>query len=500
MYDAFLQMKLFQFVFMYLILSIIIGVLSGMRIKNASDFVNAGRNLSLPFVIAMVFATWFGSEAILGIPAEFIKEGFSGIIKDPFGAFFCLSIVGAIMAKRWYRLKVITLANIYEKRFGSKVEIIMTLSIVVSYFGWVAAQMTAMGILIHILSGGLIPQDVAIVMGASVVLLYTISGGMLSIAINDFVQFLVIVVSLLYMLFYFTGEAGGITKVIQQANDDKMFFFIKNFDRHSMIEFFGALITLMLGSIPQQDIFQRVTSAKSEKVARNGMLLGAGFYLTFCLIPIILIVCAKMIEPTLVNKYLETDSQMILPTFILKNTPLILQVMFFGALISAIMSTASGTLLAPSVTITENIVKKMFPKITDKMYILALRLTILCTGLAVTIFAIKSTSTIYEMVGDAYKITLVTAVIPLFAAMFWRRATTLGALFSISLGFVVWIGGEISSISQPQLFGFLASFFGMIIGSYLSKKQDVCTIESVIHPTPIKPKPAKIKKKATIFI
>ena len=100
MYDAFLQMKLFQFIFMYLILSIIIGVLSGMRIKNASDFVNAGRNLSLPFVIAMVFATWFGSEAILGIPAEFIKEGFSGIIKDPFGAFFCLSIVGAIMAAR----------------------------------------------------------------------------------------------------------------------------------------------------------------------------------------------------------------------------------------------------------------------------------------------------------------------------------------------------------------------------------------------------------------
>jgi len=74
----------------------------------------------------------------------------------------------------------------------------MTLAIVISYFGWVAAQVTALGVVINVLSNGLISKEVGILLGASVVLIYTLSGGMLSIALNDFVQMLIIVIQMLF--------------------------------------------------------------------------------------------------------------------------------------------------------------------------------------------------------------------------------------------------------------------------------------------------------------
>lgn len=100
------------------------------------------------------------------------------------------------------------------------------------------------------------------------------------------------------------------------------------------------------------------------------------------------------------------------------------------------------------------------------------------------------------MVGNAYKITLVTAVSPLFAAMFWRRATTAGALYSIVMGLVVWISGEIMQINQPQLFGFFASMVSIIVVSLLTTKQPESVINAVMQP--LAPKCKQPKTKAVV--
>ena len=121
-----------------------------------------------------------------------------------------------------------------------------------------------------------------------------------------------------------------IFKFIFVGNYDanNMFVFIKNYDPQSIVHFLGALFTLMLGSIPQQDIFQRVTSAKSADTAKRGMLLGACLYLIFCLMPIFLVFSATIIDGDLVAKFINEDSEMILPTLILSYTPLFVQVLF----------------------------------------------------------------------------------------------------------------------------------------------------------------------------
>ncbi len=107
-------------------------------------------------------------------------------------------------------------------------------------------------------------------------------------------------------------------------------------------------MTMMLGSIPQQDVFQRITSAKSERIAMAGSILGGSLYFFFAFIPMFLAYAATLIDPAMFSSLLDTDSQLVLPTLILQHTPVFAQVIFFGALLSAIMSCSSATLLAPS--------------------------------------------------------------------------------------------------------------------------------------------------------
>jgi Na+/proline symporter len=229
---------------------------------------------------------------------------------------------------------------------------------------------------------------------------------------------------------------------------------------------------MMLGSIPQQDVFQRITSSKNVNIAVQAAILGGVLYFIFAFVPMYLAYSATLINPELVKEYLYTDSQMILPKLILNHAPLIAQVMFFGALLSAIKSCASATLLAPSVTFAENIVRGFFKHLSDQELLKIMRITVLCFSIVVTLFAINSELSIFKMVESAYKVTLVAAFVPLAFGVYWPRANALGGLLSVVCGLTVWIACEIlapNAILPPQLAGLLASIVGMVLGGYISK-------------------------------
>lgn len=462
---------LIWFVTGYLLITLGIGFYAATRVRNSNDFAAGGRSMSFPIVAAMVFATWFGSEAVLGIPATFIEEGFSGIIEDPFGSFGCLMLIGLVFARRLYRMNLLTIGDFFRKRFGPNVELITSLVIIGSYLGWIAAQLTALGLVFNVLSDGSITTTQGMLMGTAIVLIYTLFGGMWSVALTDFFQMIIIVVGLVYLTWLVSGMAGGAENVISHAAAAGKFTFIHSFDAKDIVAFIGAAVTMMFGSIPQQDVYQRVMSAKNENIAARASMAGAVFYLGFCMLPIFLTYAASMIDPAMVKKWLAEDSQMILPHLILERTPLFAQVMFFGALLSAIMSTASGTLLAPSVTFTENVLKRFMPEMSDRQFLKAMRVSIFCGAIATSLFALYSDASIYEMVGNAYKVTLVAAVVPLFAGLFWRRATTQGALLAIAFGLLSWVTLEMThqevDFWPPQLAGLLFSLLGMLLGSLL---------------------------------
>ena len=465
---------LIWFVVLYLLFSVGVGVYASRRVHNSRDFVVAGRHLPLPIVTATVFATWFGAETVLGISATFVKEGMSGVVADPFGASMCLIIAGLFFAPLLYRMNLLTIGDYYRARYSREVELIMTICIMISYLGWVSAQVTALGLVFNLVSGGAIEQSTGMYIGTAIVLGYTMFGGMWSVALLDFVQMTVIMSGMLLIAVLISGEVGGVGNVVDHAQAAGKLRFFPEGGYESWMPFIGAGITMMLGSIPQQDVFQRMTSAKDEKTAVRGAVSGGVLYFAFAFVPMFLAYSATLIDPAVFNSLIETDSQMVLPNLILHHTPLVAQVFFFGALLSAIMSTASATLLAPSVMFTENILKHFALKnMSDQQMLRTMRIIVLTFGMVVLWFALHSNASIFEMVENAYKVTLVAAFVPLAFGLYWKRANTQGALVSIVLGLVSWITMEqmqLSEIWPPQLVGLLFSVFGMLLGSLLPDK------------------------------
>ena len=474
---------LIWFVVIYLLISIGIGLVAATRVKNTKDYAVAGRHLPLPVVMATVFATWFGAEAVFGVSATFVQEGLNGVVADPFGSSMCLIIAGIFFSTQLYKLNIITLGDFYRMRYNRTVEVLTTLAIVISYLGWVAAQIKALGLIFNLITQGAISEDAGMILGTAIVLTYTTLGGMLSVAILDFVQMIVVIGGLLYIGSIVSNMTGGVMPVIQHASAAGKLDFWPKGDIWMWITFLGAWMTMMLGSIPQQDVFQRITSAKSAKVALWGSVLGASIYFIFTFVPMFIAYAATMIDPVFFNQLILDDSQRVLPTLVLQHTPLLAQAIFFGAVLSAIMSCSSATLLAPSVSFAENIVRAYMPHLTDKGFLRVMRICLVGFAICVLIYALNSELSIFGMVESAYKITLAGAFVPLFFGAFWKRATNQGALAAIIGGISTWALVEIlvgeASLIPPQLIGLGVSIIGMIAGSLLPQK-----IANTNHPAP----------------
>jgi solute:Na+ symporter, SSS family len=462
-------------VVLYLLVTIAIGLWAALRVKNSKDYVLAGRSLPLYMNTATVFATWFGAESVLSVSVEFQKSGLGGIIADPFGSSFCLVLVALFFARAFYRMDLLTIGDFYRKRYGKTMELGTSVVIAISYLGWTAAQLTALGLVFSTLTGNAVSLQTGIVISGVVVLAYTIWGGMWSVAMTDFFQSLMIIFGLGIIAWFVGDMAGGWHKVVATAADTGKFQFWPTGGAKEWLAFVTAFVTLSVGSIPQQDIFQRVTSAKNERTAIAGSLLGGLVYFSFVFVPIYIVVAALLVDPSLAQLLSSQDAremQRILPAFILGHTPMWIQVLFFGALLSAILSTASGAIIAPTSLCTENIIRPRYPQMSDRQFLLTLRVVLVSFTAAAMIFALHSKQTMYDMVQNAYTVTLVAALVPLAAGIFWARANNTGAILSAVFGLVAWMIAAVAAPDAtvpPPLVGFGFSLAGMILGSILTR-------------------------------
>jgi len=462
-------------VVLYLLVTIAIGLWAARRVQNSKDYVVAGRSLPLYMNTATVFATWFGAESVLSVSVEFSKSGLGGIIADPFGSSMCLVIVAIFFARAFYRMDLLTIGDFYRKRYGRAMELGTSIVIAVSYLGWTAAQLTALGLVFSTLTDGAVSLQTGIIVSGVVVLGYTIWGGMWSVAMTDLFQSIMIVLGLGIIAWVVGDLAGGPGKVIAAAADAGRFEFWPKGGTKEWLAFVTAFLTLAIGSIPQQDIFQRVTSAKNERTAIIGTALGGAVYFCFVFVPIYIVVAALMLEPSL-GKLLGAEDaremQRILPAYILGYTPLWIQVLFFGALLSAILSTASGAIIAPTSLCTENIIKPLYPRMSDRQFLLTLRVVLVSFTAAALVFALNSKQTMYDMVQNAYTVTLVAALVPLAAGIFWSRANNVGATLSAIFGLVAWLIAAFTAPDAtvpPPLVGLAFSVFGMVLGALLPR-------------------------------
>jgi solute:Na+ symporter, SSS family len=475
-------------VVLYLAVTIAIGLWAARRVRNSRDYLIAGRSLPLFMNAATVFATWFGAETVLSVSATFTRDGLGGIVADPFGASFCLFFVALFFARAFYRLDLLTIGDFYRKRYGKPVEVVTSVAITTSYLGWTSAQFTALGLVFWVLSAGVLSLSDGIVLGALIVLGYTIWGGMWSIAWTDLFQTVIIVLGLWAIAWLVGDMAGGAGKVVSAALEAGKFEFWPRGGAKEWLAFAAAWMTLAIGAIPQQDIFQRITSARNESTAVKGSLIGGAAYFVFAFVPIYLAYSAIVIDPAFQSLFEAEDAreiQRILPDLILNRTPLWAQIIFFGALLSAILSTASGAILAPTGLFTENVLRPFVPHMSDRQFLMTLRIVLVTFTFAALLFALNSRSTMYEMVQNAYKVTLVGAFVPLVAGLYWKRANVHGAIASILLGLVSWLLMEAfgeDSIWPPQLVGLGGAFVGMVAGALAAPRPHAA--HAAPHPAP----------------
>ncbi len=464
---------LITFIAVYLLVSIAIGLYAARRVNNTADYAVAGRNLPLYIVVATTFATWFGSELVLGVSAQFVQEGLGGVVEDPFGAGFCLIFVGLFFAYKLYKKNLITIGDYYRLRYGKAVEMLCSFIIIFSYLGWVAAQIAALGIVFNMLTGGALSITQGMILGTFIVLIYTLFGGMWSVALTDLIQMVVICGGLIVIAWFAADLAGGADKVIDYAvAEGKMQFLPKEADGKTWLFFIASAITMMLGSIPQQDVFQRVMSSKDSNVARLGPIIGGSLYILFAFIPMFTVTAAVLVMPEVTAALMEDDPQKILPTLVMERMPFAVQIAFFGALLSAITSTASATMLAPSTAFVENILRNIKPGLSDAQTLKAMRISVVVFTLCVLVYAITmQDSSIYEMVSGAYQVPLVGAFIPLVFGLYWKGATTQGAIAAVVMGLGTWLLFIVvpgwSDAFPQQLAGLIGATTGMVFGSLL---------------------------------
>lgn len=492
------------FVVAYLVGTVVIGLVSSRLVKNSKDFIVAGRRLPLYMSATALFATWFGAETMLGASSRINTEGLMGAIEDPFGASLCLFLIGAVFARPLYRSNLLTFGDFFRQRYDRRAEFLSAVFIVVSYFGWVAAQIVALGILFNTVTG--MPVWASMLVGISLVVLYTFFGGMWAVSITDFVQTFLIIASLIAICVILAAQAGGVMAVLEDRPEG-FYSVLPEWGLHPMLEYVTAWMAIGLGSIPQQDLFQRINSAKSEKVAVRAAYVGGFMYLTVAMMPLFIAMTVRNLHPDLLAL---DDHQVIVPMLIRLYTNPLIQVLFYGALLSAILSTASAAILAPSVIIAENLIRPHFPLMSDRRFLWITRMSILVVagvavvlalpqgaiegaarkaavealsggGDAVPVLAGAATEaaadvgmsagrlpSIFQLVADSYTATLVALLVPLTAGIYWRRANTRGCLAAMGAGLLSWALTEyvLEWGHAAKVIGFAASIAGMLIGTW----------------------------------
>ncbi|HMQ08830.1 MAG TPA: sodium:solute symporter family protein [Saprospiraceae bacterium] len=447
---------------LYFGMTLAIGFIANKRISNTRDFLNTGRNLHPLVNTAAFFALWFGSETVFGASSEFASKGFLGVIEDPFGGVLCLLLVGLFYAKKLYRLNILTIGDLFRKHYGRGTELVSSILMIFSFFGYAGAQIVALGLILQTVLG--ISLVAGMLISAGTVVIYTYVGGMWAVSLTDFVQSILIVTGLLCIVVYITGQAGSMMLILESIPEDHKQFFP---DRNGVewANWIGAWMALGFGSIASQDVFQRVNSARSESSACYSTLGGAILYLVFSMVPLYLIVGINVIQPEL----LTGDLQLALPTMVLHHIPSGLQILFFGSLFSAIMSTCSGALLAPASILSENIIKQRFyHQLSPPQALLITRICVLVVGMVSFIVALSSQN-IFHLVAQASIIGLVTIFVPFTASLFFNHKSVRGAVVSMACGTFTWLVFEFV-FPLPvvaHLPAFLAAIAGLIAGSYL---------------------------------
>lgn len=445
----------------YVAFTLGIGFWASKRIKTTTDFTLAGKSLSTTLVGITIFATWFGPELIMGVPGRFVDLGVMGIITDQFGNLLCLLLIGIFYVGKLYRMEIVTLSDYFKIRFNPSLELASSLIYIFTYFFWIASQFVALAYLFQSVLG--ISITSGIVLGAAIVVAYTYIGGMWAVTYTDLLQSILIVLGLGLLLMNVMGKTDGVIPLLRSQHEGFFDFFpAKGLQNWS--EYIAMWMAFGLGALPAQEIYQRAFSAKSRKAAQNGIFLGAFLLFIISVLPLLIALGAVQLHPELVG---AGDGQNLIPEMVRRHAGLPLQILLYGAIISAILSTSSGAMLSPATIIGENLLKPHLKVATDKKILLYTRLSVIAVAI-ISCFVAINDANIHSLVVTSAVLLMVCLFAPLTFGLYWKKASSAGAWAAIILGAIVWwLCTYFETAIAATIYGTVSSCIAMVVGSLL---------------------------------
>lgn len=438
---------------------IIVGIIGVRKAKTADIYIVAGRNLGLYMFFACLTAVFLGGSSTIGATQLGYEIGLSGIW-FVFSMGLGITLFGLLLLNKVMKFELMTISELLGKLFNTQSKLIGTLVSAIYTLMITVTQVIAIGVLLSaIFDWALIPS---MLFGGGVVFFYTILGGMWSVSMTDVIQFTIMTVGMFFIMLPISlMKAGGFGEIYAALPANYF-----NVTDIGFVDIMKYLITYTLGMMVGQDIWQRYFTAKTTKVAKTGGVLVGVYSLLYSLAMVLIGMSALVVLPKV------TETQNVFTSMAFETLPPGLLGLVFAAVAAAIMSTASGTLLATSTLISRDILKDHFFKdISDKKYLVISRIT----TLIVSVLAIIISLWIQELlvaIDVAYAILAGSIFIPIVFGLFWKRTTAKAAFAAILISALVVLGGlatEGLGSTNPILYGIAVNVVVIILGSLIDK-------------------------------
>jgi len=458
------ETTIFIGVAIYIVIMIAVGIYTATKTHSPAEFMVAGRRLPLWLLTTTIVATWFGGGMMIGGAGAAYDEGLLGNIADPFGATVCLVLLGLFFVRLFRRLKLFTFIEFVEQRFGPVASFIASLAGLASSLFWVSGMLVAFGIVFETLTGT--PLVIGILGGAIVVIIYTTMGGMLAVALTDFVQMIVIAVGLIMLLVVVLVDSGGWGAISAQLPENTFRMYPTEHTGERWLNYLRAWVIFGIADIASQSLLGRAMAAKSERVAQNSFYLAAIGYLAFAMIPVLLGIIGSVTMPGL------EDSESIIPALAFEHLHPVAVSIFVGAVLAAIMSSCDSSLLASASIVSTNLLPLVKRAPSDKLRLQVVRWGIPGCGV-IAIAGALNAQVVFNTMLDANLFMLAAVIVPFILGVWWKKANRAGALSAMSMGIVSWLTTSLLYPELPgDLIGLGVSFVTMIIVTPLTQKID----------------------------
>ena len=455
---------IFAGVAVYMLGMLGVGYYASTKARSVSEFMVAGRDLSLPVCSMTVMATWFGGAMMLGGAGAAFDDGMLGVIADPWGGALALFLIGLFFARLFRRMRIITVADFMEQRFGKIAGAGIMITTVVSNIMWVAGMLVAFGVIFDSLTN--IPFETGIIIGAVVVFTYTMLGGMWAVALTDFVQMVIIIVGLIILMTVVLIDVGGWGAIAPQLPETTFRMVPLEHTGEEWLNYFRAWTIIGLVDISAQSLFQRIAAARTERVAQYAFYVGGTGYLIFGMVAVFLGIIGSVIMPDI------TNSEFIVPELAKAHLHPVAIAVFVGAMLAAIMSSADSALLAASSIVAKNALPYFRRNPAPRLTLLVTRLAIPFIGGIAILIALRI-QVVFDLMVDANILGLAVIIVPFILGVWWRKANRAGALSGMAAGLVTWLTTMALWPDLPADFmGLAASLLVMLIVTPMTQKID----------------------------